>query len=224
MQIPDVAPYSDSNVLRREIIDACRYLSDLGFCIGTWGNVSVRVEEGILLTPSRVNYDIMALNDLVIVDWNGIRISGTRPPTSEMQLHRILLQRRPDLGAIVHTHSPFASAVACAHKTIPVSSEDMGQIIGGEVRCTPYISGDKHIELAEAAYEAMGDQCTAVLLANHGPVVGGRDLAEAVVAARVLEKAAQMFIFANIIGGCIGIPEDGVANERYRYLFKYGRE
>ncbi len=219
-----ITPLQDTPQLRGDIIRACRTLTDLGFCIGTWGNVSVRVESGLLITPSRVNYDVMQPGDMVVVDWEGVRVSGHRPPSSEMQLHRLLLLRRPDLGCIVHTHSPYASGVACARKSIPVSVEDMAQIIGGEVKCAAYTPGGRHIDLAEAAWEAMGDTAAAVLLANHGPVVGGRDLAEAVVACQVLEKAAQLFIFANSLGGCTSISEEMVAEERYRYLHKYGKD
>ena len=78
--------------------------------------------------------------------------------------------------------------------------------------------------LAEAAWEAMGENAAAVLLSNHGPVVGGRDLAEAVVAARVLEKAAQLFVISESIGGCTNIPSEMVNEERHRFLFKYGKE
>ena len=214
----------DNRELREEIIDACLYLSKLGFCIGTWGNVSVRVQEGFIITPSAVNYDLLQPNDLVLVSMEGERIKGSKPPSSEMQLHRKLFINRPEFGAIVHTHSPYASSVAAAHHTIPVSVEDMAQLIGGEVRCTPYISSADHEGLANAAWETMGHDSAAVLLANHGPVVGGRTLAETVIAAQVLEKAAMMYIHANLLGCCISIPADGVKEERYRFLYKYGRD
>ena len=214
----------DNFKLRQEIIDACLYLSELGFCIGTWGNISVRVHEGFIITPSAVNYDLLQPDDLVLVSMEGERIKGSRSPSSEMQLHRTLLLNRPEFGAIVHTHSPYASSVAAAGHTVPVSVEDMAQIIGGEVRCAPYVSGADHEGLAKAAWEAMGEESAAVLLANHGPVVGGRTLAEAVIAAQVLEKAAMMYIHATLLGGCTSIPADGVREERHRFLYKYGKE
>lgn len=178
----------------------------------------------MLITPSRVPYHSMVADDLVVVSWEGHRIRGQRLPSSEMQVHRVLLLRRPDLGAIVHTHSPYASAFACAQRTIPVCVEDMAQIIGGEVCCARYVPGGRHKELAQAAWEEMGEEAAAVSLANHGPVVGGRDLAEAVVAARVLEKAAQLAIFASALGQCVIISPEHVREERLRFLYKYGRE
>ena len=218
-----IAPIEDTIALRNEVIEACRYLSDLGFCISTWGNVSVRVKGGLLITPTRVNYETMTPGDMVVIDWEGNKVSGTNLPSSEMHLHRRLLLRRPDMGAVIHTHSPYASAVAAAGKSIPVCAEDTAQIIGGEVKCACYVSGGRHLPLAEGACDAVGDDTAAVLLQNHGPVVLGRSLAEAVVACRVLEKAAMTFIFANSLGGCVPIPEEQIREERHRFLYKYGR-
>lgn len=217
-------PFEDTAQLRREIIEAYVDLSRLGFCIGTWGNISVRVHEGLLITPSRIDCEQMSIDDLVLVSWEGQRLKGHAVPSSEMQLHRLMLLNRPDMGAVVHTHSPYASGIACARKSIPAIIEDMAQIIGGEVKCAEYSPGGRHADLANAAVEAMGKDSAAVLLANHGPVVAGRDLAEAVVAAQVLEKAARVYLYATSAGGCTSIPAEFVSEERDRYLYKYGRE
>ena len=217
-------PLTDTPELRRSIIDGCRRLSDLGFCIGTWGNISVRVEGGLLITPSRLDYDVMRPEDLAVVSWKGEILDGCRQPSSETELHRLLLERRSDIGAIVHSHSPYASLVSVARRNLPVCIEDMAQIIGDTVNCTSYTPGGRHRALAEAACAAIGDQAMAVLLANHGPVVGGRDLAEALVASQVLEKAAQAYLGAEALGGAHAIEAECVREERHRYLFKYGME
>ncbi len=219
-----VSPFQDSRELREEIIRASLYLSELGFCIGTWGNMSVRVEEGLLITPSAIDYATMTADDMVVVSWEGRRVCGHRLPSSEMQLHRLLLLHRPDMAAVIHTHSPYASACAAAHRCIPVCVDDMAQIIGGEVRCSSYVPGGRHIELAEAVLETLGAECTAALIANHGTAVLGRSVNEAVVASRVLEKAAMMFVLAESLGGCRPIAPELVKEERHRYLYKYGRE
>jgi L-fuculose-phosphate aldolase len=217
-------PVADTNELRRAVIAACLRLSDLGFCIGTWGNVSVRVTDGLLITPSRMDYTIMQPEDLVVVSWKGEKLRGRRVPSSETELHRLLLERRPDLGAIVHSHSPHASALAAAHRDLPVCLEDMAQIIGGTVHCARYTPGGRHRDLAEAACAAIGPDAAAVLLANHGPVVGGRNLDEAVIAAQVLEKAARVYLYAESVGGGCPIAPELVAEERHRFFFKYGKE
>ncbi len=219
-----VAPFKDTKELREEIIEVCCRLTELGYCIGTWGNVSVRCEEGLLITPSAIDYSTMSTDDMVVVDWDGRKISGERLPSSEMQLHRLFLLRRPDMGAVVHTHSPYASTCAVANRSIPVTVDDMAQIIGGEVRCSEYAPGGKHIELAEAGWKALGDRNAAVILANHGPVVLGRNLKEATVAAQVLEKAAMLYVLASSMGCCVPITSDYVEEERHRYLYKYGRK
>ncbi len=212
----------DSVEVRRAVIEACRFLSKAGFTIGTWGNVSVRVEEGLLITPSRLGYDVMRPDDLVVIAWTGERVGGHRLPSSEVELHRLLLAKRPDLGALVHVHSPYLSTLACARRSLPVFVEEVAQIVGGQVNCTPYVPGGHHLELAKAACEALAPSSSAVLLANHGAVVGGRDLAEALVACQVLEKAAMMYVNAAPLGGCAALPATSVAEERHRYLYKYG--
>lgn len=216
-------PARDTVELRQAVIEACRFLSRLGYTIGTWGNVSVRLEEGLLITPSRLDYEVMRPEDLVVVSWTGEKLRGERVPSSETELHCLLLRQRPDLGAIIHIHSPYLSTLACAQRSLPVCVEDMAQIIGGEVRCTPYVPGGQHQNLAKAACETIAPGANAVLLANHGAVVGGRDLAEALVACQVLEKAALIYLMAASVGGSFILPPDRVAEERYRYLYKYGK-
>ncbi len=104
---------SDSDELREAIIRACLFMRDrLGYFVGTWGNISVRVQDGLLLTPSRMSYDAIAAEDLVVVGWEGGVVRGHRVPTSETELHRQILRQRPDLAALVHSHSPWASVCA----------------------------------------------------------------------------------------------------------------
>ena len=100
----------------------------------------------------------------------------------------------------------------------------MAQIIGGKVKCAEYVPGGRHQALADSAIAAMGKESTAVLLANHGPVVGGRNLGEATVAAQVLEKAAGLYLRAECLGKCFIIPDEMVEEERNRFLYKYGKE
>ena len=215
-------PPPDSPELRQAIIDACCRLRQGGYIVGTWGNVSVRLAEGLVITPSALDYAVLTPDDLVVVSWQGRTLRGRRVPSSEAELHRRLLLARPDLAAVVHTHPPYASSLACAHRGLPVMVEDMAQIIGADVRCTPYTPGGRHQALAEAAVAGMGGG-TAVLLANHGVVVAGRSLDEAVIATQVLEKAAFIYLTAVAVGGIVPIPAEMVAEERHRYLFKYGK-
>ncbi len=212
----------DLQELRQQILETCRQCVVLGYFIGTWGNVSARWGDHLLITPTRMVYETMTPEDLVLVDiTSGQRVEGAHLPSSEMQLHRAIYRTRQDIGAIVHSHSPYASAVACLRKDLPCLLEDMAQVIG-EVRWAPYVPGERHLELGLTAAAYLKDS-NAVLLANHGPVCCGRDLREAVVVNQVLEKSAMAFLWVSAIGqGVHPIPPEHAASERSRYLYRYG--
>lgn len=214
--------FKDTPELRRSILDACLAMSELKFCISTWGNISVRVEGGIIVTPSRMEYGSMTVDDLVVVDGDGKRIAGHRLPSSETLLHCALQRARADLPVWIHTHPRCLSTLACRHRGFPVIVEDMAQITGGPVNCTEYVPGGRHSELARAAVEAIAPESGAVLLANHGVIVGGVTAAEALAATEVLEKAAAMWLAGEEL--IVPIPDELVREERNRYLYKYGRE
>jgi len=218
------AAVADTAELRQQVIDTCFYMRDrLGYFVSTWGNISVRVHEGLIVTPSRVSYEELGPDDLVLISGEGKKLKGERLPTSETELHRQILRARPDLAAIIHNHSPWASVCACAHRSIPVLADDMAELIGGEVNCARYVPAGHHRELAQAAREAIGADATAVLMANHGVLVGGRDLQEAIAGCQIVEKAAMALVHAGAIGGVVPIPEEAWREERHRYLHKYGK-
>ncbi|MCC7355285.1 MAG: class II aldolase/adducin family protein [Anaerolineae bacterium] len=213
----------DSVEIRQAIIDTCLECVRLGYFIGTWGNVSARCGDRLLVTPTRVDYDKITPADIVLVDLaSGQRVAGERLPSSEMQLHRAIYRARPDLGAIVHSHSTYASIVSTMRLGIPCLLEDMAQLIG-EVRCAPYVRGGEHQALAAGAAAHIG-QANAVLLANHGPICCGRNLAEAVLVNQVLEKSALAFLWVSGSPSRMRvIPAEAVALEHYRYFHTYGK-
>jgi L-fuculose-phosphate aldolase len=193
----------------------------MGYFIGTWGNISVRVPEGFIVTPSRIGYDIIQPSDFVVVSAEGKVVAGHRLPSSETEIHRAVLNKKGNVGAIIHSHSPYATAVSCLHLAIPPFVEDLVQIIGGQVNCTRYVPAGQHTRIAEEVANTIGDE-NAVLLANHGVMCCGRDLEEAFVASEILEKAAFMMLAAAAKGEVISIPEEHVRSERHRFLYKYG--
>lgn len=219
-----ITPFEDTPELRREVLATCFLMRDrLGYFVGTWGNMSARLAEGLLVTPSRVNYEECGPEGLVVVSWDGVKLRGERVPTSETELHRQIMLERPDLGVLIHHHAPWSSVFACARQGIPVLSDDMAEVIGGAVNCAPYVPAGRHKELAVAARAAIGPDACAVLMGNHGVICGGRSLYEAVVCCQFVEKAAQIYLQARAIGGVVPIPEDLWREERHRYLYKYGR-
>jgi L-ribulose-5-phosphate 4-epimerase len=207
--------------IKVEIIETCRALERIGYFVGTWGNVSVRVPEGLIVTPSRIGYDVMAPADLVTVSLEGDIVSGHRLPSSETGVHRLILKKKPDVGAAIHAHSPYATAVSCLRRPIPAFVEDLAQIIGGQVNCTRYVPAGQHQQIATEVANTIGEE-NAVLLANHGVFCCGRTLAEAFVACQILEKAAKMMLAAGGVGPVIPIPEEFVRSERDRFLHRYG--
>ena len=207
--------------LKSDMITKCRRLEELGYYVGTWGNMSVRVPEGFIVTPSRVSYAAIEPDDFVTVSLDGTVLAGQRVPSSETEIHRAVLKKKADTGAIIHSHSPNATAVSCLHQSIPVFVEDMAQIIGGEVQCTRYVPAGQHKRIAEVVAATIGEE-NAVLLSNHGVLCCGRDLEEALVANQILEKAAFMMLAAGGREKVIPIPEEFVRSERHRFLYKYG--
>lgn len=207
--------------LKVEMIEKCRLLERMEYFVGTWGNISARVPEGFIVTPSRVQYSVIEPGDFVTVSPEGAVVSGHRVPSSETEIHRAVLNKKGNIGAIIHSHSPYATAVSCLHQSIPVFVEDMAQIIGGEVRCTQYVPAGQHKRIAEEVGRTIGEE-NAVLLANHGVLCCGRDLDEALTANQILEKAAMMMLVAGGRGAVIPIPEEFVRSERHRFLYKYG--
>jgi len=217
--MPEDTHYS----LKVNMIEKCRLLEKMEYFIGTWGNVSVRVPEGFIVTPSRVEYSVIEPGDFVTVSLEGSVVAGHRLPSSETEIHRAVLVKKSDTGAIIHSHSPYTTAVSCLHQSIPVFVEDMAQILGGEVHCTQYVPAGQHKKIAEDVGKTIGDE-NAVLLANHGVMCCGRNLEEALIANQILEKAALMMVTAGGREKVIPIPEEFVKSERHRFLYKCGTD
>ncbi len=209
---------------RNAIIEACLWLEKTGMVIGTWGNVSVRLDDRtIMVTPSRVDYQEMQPEDLVIVDMEGNKVAGEYKPTSEMHVHRLIYIKRPDINAVVHSHSVYASAMCATGQSIPPFLEEIAQMIGGEISITDrYVDAGQHLALGEIAAETMGEK-NAVLLRNHAPICAGRNLKEALVCCQVTEKAARCYLALQGGMDINVIPEEKVRSERHRFLFNYSK-
>jgi len=214
----------DITTQSNEIIQTCRRLSERGYIFGTWGNISVRLNDGnILLTPSKVAYDEMTVADMVVLSPEGKQISGTRLATSERELHRGIMNKRPDVQAIIHTHSAYAMAAAAIEGGIPVLSEEMCQLIGGAIPLTgQFVPSENHLELGKEVSEAIGET-NAVLIRNHGIVCCGTTLLEAEVCCQVAEKSAQMYL--TLLGSnrqMNVLEEPYISMGRNYYTKKYG--
>jgi L-fuculose-phosphate aldolase len=98
--------------IKKEIKEKCLLMEKIGFFIGTWGNLSVRIAEGLIVTPSRVRYSELDVNDFVTVSSDGVVISGHRLPSSEAEIHSAVYNKKSDVSAAIHSHSPYATAVS----------------------------------------------------------------------------------------------------------------
>lgn len=213
----------DNLNLRQEIIDTCRWLVSIGYVFGTWGNISVKLDDGnILITPSKLPYDCMKPDDLVVMAHDGSIVSGYCLPTSERELHRGIMNNRNDVKAIIHTHSPYAMAASAIEGGIPAISEEMCQLIGGAVPLSShFVPSEKHEELGKTVANSIGN-VNAVLIRNHGPVCCGASIEEAKVCCQVVEKSAKMYLTLNRKE--INIIEDKwVKAGRLYFLNSYGK-
>ncbi|MFO7954527.1 L-fuculose-phosphate aldolase [Thioalkalivibrio sp.] len=189
---------ADRAALREAVILAGLETNRRGLNQGTSGNISVRHDDGMLITPSGVAYEALQPDDLVYVDANGHWAPG-RKPSSEWHFHRAILQARPDLGAVIHVHSVHASVVAIQGLDIPALHYMIAAAGGNSIRCAPYATFGTEA-LSQLAVEALQDR-TACLLANHGMIATGPDLERALWLAGEVELLAQQYVLSLQIGG-----------------------
>lgn len=215
---------NDSTELRQEVINTCLWLKSQGLVFSTWGNISVRLDDGnILITPSKVDYDIMTPEDLVVLAPDGSQVSGTRLSTSEREIHRRVMNKRSDVGAIIHMHSPYGMMAAARNEGVPVISEEMCQLLGGAIPLSSeFVPSDMHERLGRVVSESVTD-ANAILIRNHGPVCFGKSLAEAKVCCQVVEKSCKMYIHLLAAGGMQTLSEEYVVRGRDYFLNSYGK-
>ena len=167
--------------------------------VGSDGNLSVRDGDGMLIKPSQVPYADIRPEDVVRVAGDGTWDPGVRfGPSSERAVHAAVYRARPDVHAIVHAHPVHACALAVLREPLPPLLDEMLPVLGGEVAVADYVvSGDPG--LGDAAVRALGPR-HGVILANHGTVTVGRDLAQAFYRLEVLERAAHVYLLARGAG------------------------
>nr|WP_314071435.1 class II aldolase/adducin family protein [uncultured Roseococcus sp.] len=178
--------------MSQALIDCARRLDALGFMPSKSGNVSVRTERGFLITPSTLPYAVLTEEDLVEVALDGTVLHGHRRPSSEWRLHAAIYAARPEAKALVHTHSPRATALSCARRGLPPFHYMIALAGGDDIPCSGYATFGTQ-ELAEAAAIAIRGR-RACLLANHGVVAIGSGLAGAETLAREVENLASEYL------------------------------
>lgn len=209
-------------IKKTEVCEAGKQLITKGLVAGTWGNISSRVSDDLMIiTPSGKGYNQVQPKDMVLVQLSTGDYLGQKPST-EVKLHIKILTKRKDVNAIIHTHSMNASTVAAARRTVPPILDDMAQIIGPTIRVAKYaLPGTQ--KLVKKTYQALKGR-NAVLLANHGALCVGRDMDETFVVCEVLEKACKAFIEAEFLGGAKAINRVEAWVMHQYYLKKYAKK
>jgi L-fuculose-phosphate aldolase len=207
--------------LRESVILGCRELTRRGLTYGKSGNVSIRRDEHtFFVSPTGMRYDLLAPDDIPLVDVQG-RWFGRLRPSSEWRFHRDILKARSEVGAIVHTHSPKATALACTGRAIPAFHYMVAVAGGTDIRCAPYHTFGSQ-ELSDGALEALEGRM-ACLLANHGVIALGRTLDDALSLAGEVEDLAAKYCAVLALGQVRIL--DGVEMERVIDKFRtYGKQ
>ncbi len=206
---------------RTLVAEMGRRLVAEGLTRGTGGNLSVidRASGLVAIKPSAIDYALAAASDIAVVDLEGRQIEGSWKPSSETPMHLALYRGRPDAGAVVHTHSVFATTLACLEREIP-PVHYLVTVAGPCVPCTPYVPFGTE-ELARSALEGIG-KGKAVLLGHHGLVAVGSDMAEAFSVASAVEFAAEI-AWRALCTGSMPVLSPGHVADAMNRMAHYGR-
>jgi L-fuculose-phosphate aldolase len=188
---------ADTRALRLAVVASAREMNALGINRSKSGNVSVRARDGFLVTPSALPYDRTEAEDVVFVAADGTP-HGRRRPSSEWRFHRDIYAARADVHAIVHTHSPFATTLACLDRAIPAFHYMVAVAGGDDIRCAPYATFGTQA-LSDHAVQALAAR-KACLLSHHGMIALGTSLDAALALAVEVETLAEMYWRALQVG------------------------
>ena len=194
--------------LRQAMINVSNAMIDRGINQGTAGNISVRVKDGFLITPSGVPYDEMMPQDIVLMHLDASH-DGARKPSTEWRFHRDIMAKKPEVGAVIHLHSRFCTSLSMLRREIPAVHYMIAAAGGPTIPCVPYVTWGTQ-ELADYILDALNNRL-ACLLANHGMVCVGPDLKKAAWLAVEVEALAAQYWQACQIGEPHVLPDDEIA-------------
>src|SRR4051794_40719700 len=204
-----------------DLVAAAQALDALGFMPSKSGNLSLRTARGCLITPAALPYAETTTADLVEIDLEGRVLAGQRRPSSEWRLHAAIYAARPEAAAVVHTHSPCATALSCARLGLPAFHYMIALGGGADIRCSAYATFGTE-GLAAACIESLRDR-RATLLANHGVVAFGRSLAGARTLALEVENLARQYLALRAAGLAPVLLSEAELREVFAQFGDYGR-
>ncbi len=192
--------------LREQIVLVAQAFNTMGLSVGTSGNLSTLIEGGFLITPTDVVYEQLQAKDIVELDMEGIVVSGSLLPSSEWHFHRDIYLARVEVNAIVHVHSPYATAIACTRQAIPAFHYMIAIAGGDSIRCAEYATFGTE-QLSNNAGKALKDR-KACLLANHGMIALGETIEDAFRMALEVEELAKQYYLSKQVGEPVLLDEE----------------
>ena len=210
--------------LRRQLIETACRMAPANLNRGSAGNLSVRTREngldGYLITPCGMDYEVLVPEDIVFMRLDGTP-DGRRKPSSEWRFHHDIYAARPEAGAILHAHSPFATSLACLRRDIPPFHYMIARFGGDTIRCADYATFGSQA-LSDNALTALRDRC-ACLLANHGLLVFGKTLAQLFALAVEFEALCEQYWRACQLGQPVLLDPDEMATVQAKFA-SYGQQ
>ena len=202
--------------IRKEVFCTFLKMAEAGLVVAKEGNVSARVpgEEKIAITPSQVPYNKMKPYDILIVGFDEELLLGKLRPSTETKMHIAVYKARNDVGGVIHTHSPYASALSCVGGRIPTLLDEQTVFLGGDIGTTPYALAGS-LEIGANAAKALMER-DGTMLSNHGTICCGKTLEDALRNAILVEKLAMIYITAKTVGEISPIPPD-IAEFEHQY-------
>jgi L-fuculose-phosphate aldolase len=203
------------DLLKKELVAASRTIYLKNLVQRGEGNLSIRIPDTdeFLVTPTYNDYENMTTDDVVHMNFKEEQISGSRKASSEYRLHISIYQARPKVNAVIHTHSPYATMMAVARIDLPMLLEEMVVWAGGKVKCADFSKANSS-DIGPAAVKALTNN-NAILIANHGVLVCGRDMDAAIKIAELVEKMALIHKGAHDYG-----KVHEISNDSYEYFRK----
>jgi len=204
-----------------KLIEAARSMAALGINQGKSGNLSVRTPAGMLITPSAIAYEELTPDQLALMPFDAEygKFKGPKRPSSEWRFHMDIMGARPEVGAVVHTHAPYATALAMARREIPACHYMIARFGGAPIRVAGYaLFGTA--ELSDQVLAALRGR-SACLMANHGFVTTGATLDAAMLAAVELEALAKQYVLSLSIGGPVLLSEREVTAAVQQFASAY---
>lgn len=206
---------------RRAVIETALAMSRSGLSPGRSGNVSCRWKDGMLITPTGMAYELIKPADVVFVDGEGAVPGKQKKPSSEWRFHLSAYLARPDMNAVVHTHSLHATVLACAHKPIPAFHYMVAVAGGSDIPLVPYATFGTE-DLARYVAQGLAER-NACLMANHGQIAIGTTLENALELAREVEVLAQQYVGVLALGKPQILPASEMADVLIRFK-SYGQK